>query len=65
MRLISGNCLTIQPTLGLYNKLYDQAIKIGLVANSFDGMNRFYNFIRHSEIVELINLLFQPTPPTS
>jgi len=65
MRLISGNCLPLQPTLGLYKKLCDQAIKIGLVANSFDGMNRFYNFICHSEIVELINLLFQPTPPTS
>ncbi len=65
MRLISGNCLTLHPTLGLYKKLCDRAIKIGLVANSFDGMNRFYNFICHSEIVELMNLLFQPTPPTS
>ena len=65
MRLISGNCLTIQPTLGLYKKLCEQAIKIGLVANSFEGMNRFYNFICHTEIVELINILFQPTPPTS
>jgi hypothetical protein len=66
MRLISEKTLDIRSALSLYQELCERAIQINLVPNSKEGQVSFYNFICHTEIQTLINILYQAdNHPTS
>ncbi|KOO60054.1 hypothetical protein WH43_00035 [Rheinheimera sp. KL1] len=59
LRLISNYCVSIKPTLELYEELYRRAIQTGIVTESHQERITFFNFIRHTEIQELSDILYQ------
>lgn len=66
MRLISAGPLGIEPVLSLYQELCRRATQLKLVPNSKESQLCFYNFIRHTQIQQLIDTLFQAgNHPTS
>lgn len=59
MRMINNCQVNIARAIDTYKKLYQQAIERGLVKKNYEDEKFFYNFICHSEIQQLSDILYQ------
>lgn len=59
MRIINNCHVNIARAIDTYKKLYQQAIQRGLVKKNDEDEKLFYNFICHTEIQQLSDILYQ------
>ncbi|KUM52072.1 hypothetical protein AR688_01815 [Rheinheimera sp. EpRS3] len=62
MRIINNYHVNIAGTINVYKKLYQKAIQRGFVNKADVNEQTFYNFICHTEIQQLSNILYQDGP---
>jgi hypothetical protein len=59
MRIINAHHVNIAGTINVYKDLYQKAQQRGLVRNTGEGQKNFYNFICHTEIQQLSDILYK------
>lgn len=62
MRIINNCHVNIAGTINIYRKLHQKAIQRGLVNKTDQDEQKFYNFICHTEIQHLSDILYQDAP---
>lgn len=62
MRIINNCHVNIAGTINIYKKLHQKAIQRGLVNKTDEDEQKFYNFICHTEIQHLSDILYQDAP---
>lgn len=62
MRIFNHYHVNIAGTINAYKHLYQKAIQRGLVKKTDEDEQKFYNFICHTEIQHLSDILYQDAP---
>ncbi|KRS20748.1 hypothetical protein AAY72_12225 [Alishewanella sp. WH16-1] len=62
MRIFNHYHVNIAGTINAYKQLYQKAIQRGLVNKTDEDEQKFYNFICHTEIQQLTDILYQDAP---